>query len=445
MKMRFLPDEPISNKLEDILGFYDFVGLIQTSIYHTQSPFAFGVLGDWGSGKTSVLRLLEDRFNSDFQNGSQTFVPIWFNAWQYENEANIVYPLLYAIKRDYGQRVGAFDEVKEFGTKFLHMVTTSALALTDLGLRLATKYLAGETLKLADIETKLNAVKEHPGKLESVFNEWADQVAELHDAFEVLLATYATELAALHSEITKDEIRFVILIDDLDRCLPTTAITVLESIKNFLSVKNCVFVLGLNPKVIYQGIRIKYRGLEIDGREYLEKILNYTFYVPEPEPGKIAEFGKKQLEKLLLLEEDQKRYSGFFLQFGEILSECRFSNPRKIKRILNRYLFFLGAYDSTALAKFINRNIIRLLIIAEFFPDLFQLLLEDANSVAAALSRLVGDFDMQHFEARFGISISSIAPQLRRMHKLFKLDSEEASKKNLDEHVQAVFAITRLI
>ena len=122
--------------------------------------------------------------------------------------------------------------VREFKKSFLQVVATRALALTDLGLRVATKHLTGEALKLEDIDKQLKAVEENPGGLEGILNKWADNVSELRGAFETLLDVYASEI----NKNAKDEVRFVILIDDLDRCLPDTAIAILEGIKNHLTV-----------------------------------------------------------------------------------------------------------------------------------------------------------------------------------------------------------------
>jgi hypothetical protein len=449
MKMRFLPDEPIADSLEDLLGFGDLVRLIQTSIYHTKTPFVYGVLGDWGSGKTSILRLLECLLDEDFMNSAHPFVPIWFNAWQYENEANIVYPLLHAIKRDYDRRVGAFDELKEFGKKFLQVVVTSTLALTDLGLRVVTKYFTDEGLKLEDIADHLKSIQEHPSELQRVLDGWVDQVTKLQSTFETLLDIYAGELAALHSGIAKDDVRFVILIDDLDRCLPETAIAVLESIKNHLSVKNCVFVLGLNSRVIYQGIRIKYQGLEIDGREYLEKILNYSFYIPEPEPDRVAAFATSQLERLVLEDEQREQYRELFAEFGQVLQECHFNNPRKIKRILNRYLLFLSKYTGFVSEyeeeSFYNHGVVRLIIIAEYYPDIFQLFLKsyrDDRDLLLKLADIHSDrFDVKGFEERFGISIASRYLQLSQRRRLFDFTNLNSDTFSL---AQDVFTITRV-
>ena len=64
------------------------------------------MLGDWGTGKTSALKTLEARLNAILKNkafvsGESVHKPIWFNAWRYENEANLVYALLKATQQDY--------------------------------------------------------------------------------------------------------------------------------------------------------------------------------------------------------------------------------------------------------------------------------------------------------------------------------------------------------
>ncbi len=444
--MRFLPDEPISSHLQDVLGLSDFVELVQTSIYNTEPPFVYGLLGDWGSGKTSAMQLLRARLENDLQNNAHVFVPIWFNAWKYENEANIIYPLLHAIKRDYSTRVGPVDQAKDFGRKFVEVVTTSTLALTDLLLRFATKQATGEAMKLSEVSEQLQAVQNHPSQLEDVLGRWAAEIDGLHQAFLELVETYATDLALIHREIRKDDVRFVIFIDDLDRCLPETTISILESIKNFLTVNRCIFVFGLNPVVIYQGIRIKYHGLEINGREYLEKILNYSFYIPEPEVNRIANFATDQITNLVLDKQLQDNLVDHFREFGEVVHESKFNNPRRIKRILNRYLFFLGK-NSDSLDQFYNLNIIRLIIIAEYFPQIFQLLIKESGPVLSMIEKAgTSDFDFTGFEQKFGVSVANIYPQLSRMAKLFSLiKPTDKTKIDISNHVQAVFNITRLV
>ncbi|MGJ5632050.1 KAP family P-loop NTPase fold protein [Nostoc sp. CALU 1950] len=450
MIMRFLPDEAISDDTEDFLGFSDFVNLLKLSIYNTQTPFVYGVLGDWGVGKTSILQLLKNRLINDLDSGRKLFIPIWFNAWKYENETNIIYPLLYAIKQDYIKRFKSIEMKDEFWRDFTKVATASIAVLTDLGLRVATKRLAGEAIKLDDITKQVQATESLSSELESILSEWADQVNQINQAFAKLLDAYSNALMELYKDkvCSKDEIVFVFIIDDLDRCLPETTISILEGIKNYLSVERCVYILGLNPNIIYQGIRIKYKGLEVDGREYLEKILNYSFYVPEPQIQKIPEFVLSRFNSLIINESVREKYKSMFIEFGEILEKCRFNNPRKIKRVLNRYLFFLNSYEKE-IYKYYNSNIVRLIILAEYFPGLFQLFLKSDNITTSIKSELMKigqlDFKLEEFEKRFGISIVSVYPQLSKMNELFNLNlNTTGDKLSITKNAQNVFCITRL-
>jgi predicted KAP-like P-loop ATPase len=448
MKMRFLPDEPIVSYDEDLLNSREFVELIRMATYNTEAPFVYGVLGDWGTGKTSILRLLEHQFNLDLhapQLGRFPFVPIWFNAWEYENETNVVYPLLYAIKQDYMRRLpeSSHEEVKR---SFLKVVSASALALTDLGLRVTTKHLTGEALSLKDVKEQIEFVEKQPDELEATLSKWADQVAELRRAFETLLRNYAARLASTNQNLRDLPIRFVIFIDDLDRCLPQTVIAILESIKNYLTVEDCVFVLGVNPRVVYDGIRSKYQGLTIDGREYLEKILNYSFHVPEPEIQNVEAFALKRLEILVPEELERKQHQANFAMFGSVLSACAFNNPRKIKRILNHYLLFIGKYEKQ-LSLYNLANVVKLTILAEYFPSLFPLFLQDGIKAKEVLKQIgKPEFDILSFETKYGVPLAPYYPQLSRMKNLFELEvSADPNKPTLTKQAEAVFTIARVV
>ncbi len=61
---------------------------------------------------------------------------------------------------------------------------------------------------------------------------------EILKGFKELLLAYAKEYPFNKPGATAEDARFVILIDDLDRCLPETVIAILEKIKNFLAVED---------------------------------------------------------------------------------------------------------------------------------------------------------------------------------------------------------------
>jgi len=445
--MKFVPDVPILQTTDDGLGFSDLVTTMEESFQHTSCPFVYGVAGDWGSGKTSIMRMLCNRLeNSLPQKGREglAFVPIWFDAWLYENEANVVYPLLHAIRSDLTKRLGP-DSMRELENSFLEVAKGTILALTDLGLRTVTQHFIGEKLELKDVKGALDLASQDQRltKIEEALEKWTDQVGELHSAFELLLTRYAEKLCEKAPWFASSDVRFVIFVDDLDRCLPETVVRILESIKNFLTASNCIFVLGINPRVVYQGIRSKYPNVEVDGREYLEKIINYSFYVPEPTIKLAKEFADKLFDNLLLDKERSEDMKNAFKDFADALKQSRFTNPRKIKRILNRYLLFLNNHG-VASTKFSNLNTVRLIVLAEYFPSLFSLFLSSAEAVRKELYSVGEETNLKAFEEKYGVPLAPLYRQVTVMKDLFNFKSE-STHAQLSEHVEAVFAITRSI
>lgn len=454
LSVSFLPDVPISSQDDDVLGFKSFVGTVADAVNNTQTPFVYGVLGDWGVGKTSILRLLEEQFQFDAAQDVIS-VPIWFNAWEYENEAHIIYPLLHTIAASYEEEVVKKDrgELQE-DTKaaFFRVASTtmkaSAFVLGDLGLRSATNWLLGSPVKLDDVEKRVKEYYEASDSIiENTLGNWVNSVDKLKKDFAALLEAYSQGLRQVHGINEKTKIQYLILIDDLDRCLPDTTISILESIKNHLSVPSVIYVLGLNPEIVYQGIRYKYNGLDINGREYLEKIINYTFYVPELKYELVSEFAINRINLLVPDEVQRQSHEKYFTDFGETVAACRFNNPRKIKRILNRYLFFLSK-NSDELDDYDMPNIVRLLIISEHFPAIFELLMRNPHEVQPALRNLVQNTsNLDAFQSEFSVDMTKDMPRMMMMRSLFEHIRNPMDDKPyaIDDHVRAIASITRTI
>lgn len=136
---------------------------------------------------------------------------------------------------------------------------------------------------------------------------------------------FETEICAL---IGRDgsgpRLNLLFLIDDLDRCLPEKAVQMLESIKLFLDVEGCAFVLALDDEVVERGIAHRYRdygpnnedhalesiahslhpdrfrafrgeknhggGNPITGHEYLEKIVQLPVRIPTPSAQQVESY-----------------------------------------------------------------------------------------------------------------------------------------------------------
>lgn len=109
-------------------------------------------------------------------------------------------------------------------------------------------------------------------------------------------------LASLPQKFARDENKdnppsLVIIVDELDRCKPLFALSILERIKHFMSVENVHFVLGVHQEQLESSIAYAY-GSGIDAGLYLQKFINVTVRNPEQINGNNSRAMEKYAEHL---------------------------------------------------------------------------------------------------------------------------------------------------
>jgi hypothetical protein len=329
---RILIDDPAS-KLS--LGFDDYAGALAEIARLSRPQFAIGIFGAWGSGKTTLMRAMESTLAAD-----PSIVPVWFNAWRYEKEEHLIVPLLDTIR----------DQVLEWGddaqpTETRERVRGLARALG----RAAKAILSGLTLKAGvpgAVDLSLDANK--------VATEWRRDAEVTEEANQPRSFYHATFLA-LRSAVTEfvspdgpgAQRRFVVFIDDLDRCLPEKALEVLESMKLFFDLEGFVFVVGLDQRVIERAVQLKYplpppegsAGPEtyIGGAEYVKKIFQVQFTAPRIDRSQLEDFLAAIAEGELLPPAQREDLKLHVAPQIPNLASSTSVNPREVKRLVNAY------------------------------------------------------------------------------------------------------------
>ncbi|MES9903716.1 MAG: SUMF1/EgtB/PvdO family nonheme iron enzyme [Sedimenticola sp.] len=273
------------------------------------ASLVIGVFGEWGSGKSNLLQLvhesfgLEDGADGDEKGGRpHPVIVVAFNPWRYEKEEHLLVPLLKTVEleierhiRDnetFWKKLGLLEHLKEGG----RFAGVSALAF--MGAFKGKFTLVKDVVDLEfDPEKFIKGVSEG-AKQKEIQKPALDRLESYYFEFERRLQEYTTGDKAF---------RLLFLVDDLDRCLPEKAVEMLESIKLFLDVEGCAFVLALDDEVVERGIIHRYRDyifqgngqsvnekslaqLPITGPEYLEKIIHLPFRLPQPSRTEIRRF-----------------------------------------------------------------------------------------------------------------------------------------------------------
>jgi hypothetical protein len=329
--------------LEDRMGFHPAVRALCdiTLSSATETPLAIGLDGPWGSGKTSMLRMVE------LQARILGFSCIWLNAWSLERSEQLVASVTSGIQdeiRKMGQS-GAFKaKLSTFFAKGLASLVPDAIGGQAvrglLGTNIASRRIAADVSEVASI-------------------------ASTRNSFAELIGLLLDNLSA--SSLPVASRRLVVLIDDLDRALPDQIATILRNLKLVLDVPRCVFLLAMDMRLVAQSIENFYRNRNAVGAISV-RTSDASVDIGSDKDGIPVDFGMSYLEKLVQIRIPVPRLSrraaldylrdlGIAEEVAEIVSWAPaqdIENPRRLKRYLNTLSLTLNLIMACSLPEGIN-------------------------------------------------------------------------------------------
>lgn len=260
-------DEPADR---DLLSFDAVAATVVDAVLDDRlDPIALGLSGSWGSGKTSVLELVQQAIIERSAATDTKVLVIQTQPWSYDPavgpKESLIAEVLDALKGEIDTSVG--EEAQNLLIKLTKRVKWAK------ALKMAA--LTSITLQLPKVEDVLDLVNEDPADGE---NEPAERgLAQFREEFEELLG----------SDGLKHISRVVVLVDDLDRCLPDTVVETLEAIRLFLSAKGMSFVIAADEDRVADAIQQRLQASTLDDSEaetpaklYLHKIVQTTIPLP---------------------------------------------------------------------------------------------------------------------------------------------------------------------
>lgn len=383
------------------------------------SPSTIGLYGDWGSGKSSLMKFAlkkieENNPKNRKEKDTTKSLCIEFNGWLFEGYEDTKTSLCGAILDALADEERFSQEVTDYANELIKKIdfkkilgkgikygldfflTGGVGTLTDLTLSsiLSSVKANASDLQAKDIEEILDKLKKDVKARAEIKNFRKD--------FQVLLKKSKVE-------------NVVVFIDELDRCLPDTVLEVFEAMRLFLFVEGMSFVIGADERLIQYAIRSKYKevpGNNLDiGKEYLEKVIQYPITIPQLSHAEVnqylaclllestltdkSEFNKfldivhgiepdKELTMDLLREkacdiaDKCKIDMALARQISSVLAPSINGNPRQCKRFLNTLTMRL----TLAKARGVNldKNILAKLMLAEYFnPEFFKAITKPEN------------------------------------------------------------------
>ena len=252
-------------------------------------PLSVGVSGGWGVGKSSMLRLINDALKSRDEDPSG-YLFVTFNAWLYQGYDDARAALVEEIATKLLERAADSRSVASKTksilkrVKWLRLAGYAAASGAAVAMGLPPVGLAGVALEA------WNGLSDG-----DVTNEDLRQAGKAHEdgvAARSLLrpdhsSTPPAEIGALRRELEEAleelDIPLVVLIDDLDRCLPSTSISTLEAIRLFVFLPRTAFIIAADDRMIRECVRVHFSGLRLEDElvtNYFDKLIQVPLRVP---------------------------------------------------------------------------------------------------------------------------------------------------------------------
>jgi energy-coupling factor transporter ATP-binding protein EcfA2 len=249
--MEIMNHLPVQSASFDKLGFQSKAQEIATFInnYPSRLPCSISINGPWGSGKSTMLNLIEELLHTE------KCRIIRFNPWMVTDRESLINNLFEEI---YFEIDGGFTKAKGKFAAYAEKIVPSAVKLlTYFGAasqgvdpRSATMIgnSAGEAAK---------------GVGDLLFDKpLSKRKKELYDSMELITS--------------ENEDKIVIMIDELDRLFPEEIITVFQMIKSSLDFPGLFFVVAMDETVVHEAIQKQ--GISKPDY-YLQKIFQRSYYI----------------------------------------------------------------------------------------------------------------------------------------------------------------------
>lgn len=398
-------------------------------------PASIGVYGDWGSGKSSLIKMSMDELSKD-----ENTVCLIFNGWLFEGYEDAKTALMGSIldvieeKRKLTVKAqacirGLYKSIDKFkllksGAKLgADLVLTGGIGtIVDMGMNSVGKLIADKVTNatssggnVSGIIDGIDLEKIQENIEEELSNkEIRNDIREFQNNFVELLKE------------TKIE-KLIIFIDELDRCSPDTILETLEAIRLFLFMGNVAFIIGADERHISYAVKKKFKeieGLQIDiGKEYLEKMIQYPIRIPRLNSKEVEfyitclffqkDLSKEEFEDIVeyLNNEKQKEFLNFNLdydtifrfneeiagkvkdsiitakQISSVLANGLNGNPRQCKRFLNS--LYMRMEMAKCKRQNLDRKVLAKIMMLEYFKlPLFKKVAELVQSCDECSSKL---------------------------------------------------------
>ena len=407
--MKFIEDKELNlnEKENDLLNGKSYVETLKNIIKNAPrtGTFTIGLFGEWGSGKSSIIKTVKDEISKNHKEfGSMKFVI--YDAWKYVQDSFRRMFLLNLQKELKQEKTDLMEKFycnktveqtiklkfssQKFYWIFVMLFVASVVAI------IALPSVSNDNNKIWTLSAFIGFIISLLGLLVNVvfrcFNELKTSTnaplmfapEQFEDCFKDILsnALKKNTFTAIRNWVkgnTDKNDKIIIVIDNIDRCSSDRAYELLTDIKNFMgNYDNLVFIIPIDDTALKKHL-IKNNNSNRDAEEFLRKFFNVELRIKPLENVELYDFADNLNKKYKL---------NFRPDTISIIANDYATNPRRIIQLCNNLTSEINVLSKSCDKEFIEKNesvICKALIIKEEWPEYYRLMLSD-NSLLKAQS-----------------------------------------------------------
>ena len=299
----FNPDKPITNKKDEKLNRLTFIENFSYAINHYDNSecLVIGLLGEWGSGKTSILNLAMNEINKDFE-------IFRYNPWIFSEENDLILNFFIEL-------LEKIKKIERNNEKNYEIIETSKNLSNDI-IQYSKKFLNKSTIS-GNITLPMGI-----GIGASFTPNWEEESSE--DLKE-----------RINQNLEKLDTKIITIIDDIDRLSDNEVKQIFKLVKTVADFKNIVYILSFDKKMVLESLsKVQSHSAE----KYLEKIVQIQIEVPKIEISKLQNYFESELKNALDTENNISDEEFITISYN---LKPFISNIRDVKRYCNHLKFYL--------------------------------------------------------------------------------------------------------
>lgn len=383
-KRYFIKDVSVDNTDDDLFNYADISTVLEQILISNKPSFNIAIIGKWGLGKSSLISLVESKLKTN-----KNFLFQEINAWKYEKESLRRVFLKQLWQGISGKKLQSFQEIQRHFSALINNAIPKSYENFPDGKTIKEKIkskardilplviLAIGTIIAFAIYKAIQASAENVlmdflfwkkaflsycknvavtlmfpiliSLLTKLHNEYKNKETQKVE-FSFPLETTDDYEMFLENEIlgklkSNKEMKFVTVIDDLDRLGLDKIVEALNSIKAFVDLPNCIFIVPFDDEIIKKALaqrRKRQFGEDSDVIEselILDKLFQFKIYLPPLLKYDIKQYTIRLVEREIPdFINDYCPQDIFTRVINRIIIHTGVSTPRQVKKLVNAFV-----------------------------------------------------------------------------------------------------------